>query len=225
MARMFYGGLGEQKANILSRMDIKQYGKQRGKYRKDPQDLRASLKICGSQSVEWKSPRNWKVFFGNVVGISYLRGKIFSRRERSDRVYALFAIWKKKRWNTHFFYLWVVRLVWLGLQVQIIPRRGEMTSFHQWLFRKFQLFKQDPTNQEFAFSSMCCVLRLIWKQSNKAYFEKKDPNPMATILQTNSLTAEILKANADLSGNHEGRGVRDRLHNLWRLPRIGVVVR
>lgn len=52
MARMFYGGLGEQKANILSRMDIKQYGKQRGKYRKDPRDLRASLKICGSQSVE-----------------------------------------------------------------------------------------------------------------------------------------------------------------------------
>lgn len=88
---------------------------------------------------------------------------------------------------------------------------------------KFRLFKQDPAGQEFAVISMCCVLWHIWKQRNSACFEKKDPNPMATIQQTNSLVSEIIQANTDYIESHATGGPRDSSYNIWRPPRTGVI--
>lgn len=101
-----------------------------------------------------------------------------------------------------FFCDWV-RPVWLGSQIQIIPRREEVTSFHGWFISKLKLFQQNPATQDFAAISLCSNLWQIWKQRNKAFFDKKNPCPNATILQANSSISEILHSIEDQQTEQE----------------------
>lgn len=120
-----------------------------------------------------------------------------------------------------FFFCEWVRPVWLGLQVQVIPNRDEVSSLDLWLSNKFQLFKQDPASQEFATISICCALWLIWKQRNTAVFEHKSPNPMSTVMQINSLINELLILNNSNRNPQQSSRVGDS--NRWRPPRRDII--
>lgn len=78
-------------------------------------------------------------------------------------------------------------MVWLGLQIQCIPRREEGRSIHQWILKKIEMFKGLAEFLEFAIISFFCAFWLIWKGRNEACFEKKNPNPWATFSRVNVL--------------------------------------
>lgn len=117
-----------------------------------------------------------------------------------------------------------IRPVWLGTQLQIIPNGAEITSFHKWLYNMLKQFRQNPVNQEFATTSLCSYLWFIWKQRNKVCFDGFSPNLMATILQSNSFIADLLKI-SDQNRHPLNASPRSTLqqHNLWRPPRGEVI--
>lgn len=68
----------------------------------------------------------------------------------------------------HLFFLceWV-RPIWFGMQLQVLPRREDITSFHVWLSKRFLDFKQNPASRVFATTAIICTLWTIWK--NRIY--------------------------------------------------------
>lgn len=102
---------------------------------------------------------------------------------------------------------------------EIIPNREEITSFHSWLFEKLKLCKQSPASEDFAVISICCALWTIWKQRSSAIFDKKEPNPIATILQVNSLILDLVKINEDRILPRVPRPPKSQYSKFWRPPR------
>lgn len=116
-----------------------------------------------------------------------------------------------------------VRPVWLGSQLQIIPQRQNVTSFHVWFLARIKLFQQSPAIQVFAMVSLCITLWQIWKQRNSAYFDQKNPCPMATIIQANSFIKEILQVNENQQNSQDTQLIKSSQQTFWRPPRPGII--
>lgn len=116
-----------------------------------------------------------------------------------------------------------VRPVWLGSQLQIIPQREHVSSFHNWFLSKFKLFQQSPATRDFAMTSLCISLWQIWKQRNRAFFDQKNPCPMATIMQTNSYIREILQVYENQQNSQGSQHPRSSQQTIWRPPRPGII--
>lgn len=76
------------------------------------------------------------------------------------------------------------------MQLQCVPNRSNVTTFHDWLINKFTELGNQGEFSEFASISLSCTLWSIWKERNLAVFEKKVPDPMATIMRANILQDE-----------------------------------
>lgn len=90
-----------------------------------------------------------------------------------------------------FFCEWV-RPVWMGMQIQLIPRREDVSSLHNWFFQKTKEQQHSKEVRRFIICSISCTLWAIWKARNVFYFENKNLNPMATVIQANFLISEYM---------------------------------
>lgn len=119
----------------------------------------------------------------------------------------------------HMFFLceWV-RPIWFGLQIQLIPRREDMTSFHSWLSKRFLDFNQNSAGKDLAIISTCCTLWIIWKHRNLACFEDKSVNPIEALFQANCISSEYLGFAESQFHRNAPNPSQIRSNQVWRPP-------
>lgn len=115
------------------------------------------------------------------------------------------------------------RGVWFGLQIQCIPDRSRLSTLHEWMAMKFEEFSRTQDFQEFAISSLCCVLWSIWKERNSAIFEKKEPNPMTTVLRANLIHSDYFSFWSEDSRGSSSQNPPCVFGKDWRPPPKGVL--
>lgn len=79
------------------------------------------------------------------------------------------------------------RAVWFGCQLQCVPNRLAVTSFHGWLGDRLKAFEVQPDFSVFASIALCCTLWSIWKGRNNAVFRGEKPKPLEVIHKANLL--------------------------------------
>lgn len=117
-----------------------------------------------------------------------------------------------------FFFCEWVRPIWLGSQIQIIPSREVVSSFHLWLSQVFQVFNQNPAVRDYATISLCCTLWIIWLHRNAFYFEAKTVNPMAAVLHAKSIIAEYFQFAQSHISTAETPLRLNNVYQVWRPP-------
>lgn len=75
--------------------------------------------------------------------------------------------------------------MWLGTQIQCIPRREQITRMDLWLLQKLEESQGLGENRCFFQISLVCTLWTIWNERNQAFHHGRDPNPWASLHMAN----------------------------------------
>lgn len=115
------------------------------------------------------------------------------------------------------------RMVWLGNQMQCIPRRENITSIDQWVLDRLGDFQKIPDSKVFAEVSLCCLLWAIWKERNEACFEKRAPNPWSALNRVNLISNDYFSHWANNSHRSNTHRQSQDIGKNWRPPPIGAL--
>lgn len=160
------------------------------------QNHQARVEVSTSEGIPdsiWKIiwsaeiPQKIKVFLWKVMNNCLPVGEnLWKRKITQSPIYPFCRTEPETVEHTFLFCDWT-RLVWLGVQIQCIPRREEVRSIHQWILKKVEEFKGLADFTKFAMISLFCAIWSIWKGKNEAFYAKIDPNPWSVINRANIL--------------------------------------
>lgn len=115
------------------------------------------------------------------------------------------------------------RIVWLGTQIQCIPRREQITRMNLWLLQKLEESQGLGENRCFFQISLVCTLWTIWNERNQAFHHRRDPNPWASLHMANLIINDYYGHwNKQNQGARSQTFARQSSRN-WRLTPIGVI--
>lgn len=124
--------------------------------------------------------------------------------------------------HTFLFCEWT-RGVWFGSQIQCVPDRGNVTTLHDWINCRLNGWSNQGEFSIFASISLCCSLWSIWKERNLAVFEKKRPDPVATIKRANLLIDDYFSFWKGQSRVPPSQGLQPMASKVWRPPPKGML--
>lgn len=79
------------------------------------------------------------------------------------------------------------RAVWFGLQIQCVPSRNSISSFHEWFGQRLKEVGQQKEFRVFSAIVVSCTLWAIWKGRNQMIFNYKKPVPLVVLTKANLL--------------------------------------
>lgn len=94
--------------------------------------------------------------------------------------------------------------------------RGNSNSFNQWLITWLDDISRIPDLKESYCLQLFCTLWMIWKARNDFIHQGQNPNPLATIIQTNNIISYYACQRPPFEASQSGPRAQFQNNRNWR---------